>query len=115
MHKQSLFLDLLEHTHVVMPFQPGNKLSVKNRLVERTLIKIIENDEKVLGDQSRLCRGLNVLLDRFAEGDSFAATFIADRVDGKAKQAIDMQVDMRLSEIGVLAGQKLLDVVEDDK
>jgi hypothetical protein len=84
-------------------FKPGNKASAKGREVERILQAIVDGEERTLGDGSRIRIGLNAVLDKFAEGDPWAVGYVTDRLDGKAKQAMELTGSIGLHELGVLA------------
>jgi len=83
-----------------MPFQPGNKLSAKGRRVERILERACAQD-----DDKRIREGVEKVLDLFAQGDKWAVEFVTDRLDGKARQSMDVTARVGLIEMGVLAGQ----------
>jgi hypothetical protein len=66
-------------------FEEGNKAAAKGRTVEKLLERILVQE-----DSKRLRQGLEVLMDKVADGDQRALEFITDRLDGKPKQAIDI-------------------------
>lgn len=61
----------------------GNKNASKSRLFEQTLKRAIAQD-----DGERLRRAAETLLDKAAEGESWAMQMLADRLDGKPSQQI---------------------------
>ena len=68
-----------------MAFEQGNQAAAKGRVVEK-LIERINLQE----DSRRLRQGLEALMDKVADGDQRALEFVTDRLDGKARQAIDV-------------------------
>jgi hypothetical protein len=66
-------------------FEEGNQAAAKGRQVEKLLERI-----NLQEDSKRLREGLEKLMDKVAEGDQRALEFVTDRLDGKAKQAIDV-------------------------
>jgi hypothetical protein len=75
-----------------MPFQKGNKLG-RGRPPDvirfyDVLHRAIKQD-----DAKRLRAIAEKMLDLAAAGEAWAAKEIADRLDGKAKQAVDVTVD----------------------
>jgi len=68
-----------------MAFEEGNKAAAKGRTVEKLLERILVQE-----DNKRLRQGLEVLMDKVAEGDQKALEFVTERLDGKARQAIDL-------------------------
>lgn len=68
-----------------MAFEEGNQLAAKGRVVEK-LIERINTQE----DAKRLRQGLELLMDKVADGDMRALEFVTDRLDGKAKQSVDV-------------------------
>jgi hypothetical protein len=61
----------------------GNKNNTKNKLWDDALRRAITQD-----DGKRLRRAAETLLDKAAEGEAWAVRELADRLDGKATQAI---------------------------
>ena len=68
-----------------MAFEEGNKAAAKGRTVEKLLERILVQE-----DNKRLRQGLEVLMDKVAEGDQKALEFVTERLDGKARQSIDL-------------------------
>jgi hypothetical protein len=66
-------------------FEEGNKAAAKGRTVEKLLERILLQE-----DNKRLRQGLEVLMNKVAEGDQKALEFVTERLDGKARQAIDV-------------------------
>lgn len=90
-----------------MPFQPGNTLGSKSRRVEKMLSRALDQD-----DDRRLRQGVEKLLDLFAEGERWAMEYVRDTLDGKPKQSVAMEVDMKMSEIGALSQRKAGQVID---
>lgn len=88
-------------------FQPGNQASAKGRKVERMLERALLQD-----DDRRLREGVEKLLDLFAAGERWAMEYVRDTLDGKPKQRVDLEVDMRMSEIGALSQRKTGNIIE---
>lgn len=66
-------------------FEEGNKAAAKGRQVEKLLDRILVQE-----DNKRLRQGLELLMDKVAEGDQRALEFVTERLDGKPRQAIDV-------------------------
>jgi hypothetical protein len=66
-------------------FEEGNQVAAKGRTVEK-LIERINTQE----DSKRLRAGLEKLLDKVSDGDQRALEFVTERLDGKARQAVDI-------------------------
>lgn len=93
-----------------MPFEKGNTLGAKGKLFEQALKRAITQD-----DGKRLRAAAESLLTKASEGEAWALNMLADRLDGKPGQSVevvrkqsleDMSLDelrARVSEI--LAGE----------
>jgi hypothetical protein len=68
-----------------MSAEIGNDYAAKGRIVEKMIERI-----NVQEDGKRLRAGLEKLMDKVADGDQKALEFVTDRIDGKARQAIDL-------------------------
>ncbi len=68
-----------------MAFEKGNQEAAKGRVVEKLIERI-----NVQEDSKRLRQGLEALMDKVAEGDHRALEFVTERLDGKARQAVDV-------------------------
>lgn len=66
----------------------GNTNGAKKNLIVTDTLRIVVTQDRV-----KLRKGLEKLLDAASEGDMGAMTFIADRLDGKPKQAVEMSED----------------------
>jgi hypothetical protein len=66
-------------------FEEGNQVAAKGRTVEK-LIERINTQE----DSKRLRTGLEKLMDKVADGNQAALEFVTERLDGKARQAVDI-------------------------
>jgi hypothetical protein len=66
-----------------MAFEEGNQAAAKGRIVEKLLERILVQE-----DSKRLRQGLEVLMDKVADGDQRALEFVTERLDGKAKQPV---------------------------
>ena len=69
-----------------MPFEKGNKLGERGRMFEGALRKAIASD-----DGKRLRLAADQLLDQASYGQPWAIQYLADRLDGKAKQSIAVE------------------------
>lgn len=68
-----------------MAFEEGNQAAAKGRVVEKLIERI-----NVQEDSKRLRQGLEALMDKVADGDQRALEFVTERLDGKARQAVDI-------------------------
>ena len=68
-----------------MAAEIGNEYAAKGRTVEKLIERI-----NVQEDNKRLRAGLEKLMDRLADGDQRALEYVTDRLDGKAKQQVDL-------------------------
>lgn len=66
-------------------FEEGNQAAAKGRVVEKLIERI-----NVQEDSKRLRQGLEALMDKVADGDQRALEFVTERLDGKARQAVDI-------------------------
>lgn len=66
----------------------GNQNGAKSRLFEQTLKRAITQD-----DGNRIRKAAESLLDNAAEGHPWALNMLADRLDGKAAQAVILSQD----------------------
>jgi hypothetical protein len=88
-----------------MPFQKGNTLGAKTKVIEGALRRAIAQDDGV-----RIRAMVEALLDKASEGDLAAANWIADRVDGKPHQSIEQVLDAKVEfEDAIGTAGKLLD------
>jgi hypothetical protein len=68
-----------------MPFEEGNQAAAKGRKIEKMIERAcLQEDDK------RLRQGVEVLLDKVAEGERWALEFLRDSTDGKPRQAVDV-------------------------
>lgn len=79
-----------------MAAEIGNDYAAKGRQVEKLLERILIQE-----DAKRLRQGLEMLMDRVADGDQKALEFVTDRLDGKAKQSVDANItgDLTITKI----------------
>lgn len=82
-----------------MPFEVGNAHGAKARRVERMLERALAQD-----DGRRLRQGCEAILNLFAQGERWACEFVRDTLDGKPTQRVDVEANVTMSSIGVLAG-----------
>ena len=68
-----------------MPFYPGNQISARSQRLSRALERALAAD-----DWKRLHQGCDRLADAFAEGQAWALQMVFDRVEGRARQSIDV-------------------------
>lgn len=66
-------------------FEEGNQAAAKGRTIEKLIERI-----NVQEDSRRLRQGLEVLMNKVADGDQRALEFVTERLDGKARQAVDI-------------------------
>lgn len=66
-------------------FEPGNQLSAKGKQVTRALERALAAD-----NWARLHRGCDKLADAFAAGQPWALQLCFDRLEGRARQQIDV-------------------------
>jgi hypothetical protein len=78
-----------------MPFAKGNKHGGRKPDSE-TFGAVLQRAIKQ-GDPERLRRMADKVLDLGADGERWAVEFLADRLDGKARQQIEMEVDASLT------------------
>jgi len=69
-------------------FEPGNQLSAKGRRVEKMIERALVQE-----DDRRLREGVEQVLNLFAAGERWAIEYVTDRLDGKAKQAVQLSGD----------------------
>jgi hypothetical protein len=74
-----------------MPFQKGNKLGAKAHEGIR-FYDVLHRAIKQ-GSPERMRNIADKLLDLAEQGEAWAVKEVADRLDGKAKQAVDVTVD----------------------
>lgn len=74
-----------------MPFQKGNKLGEKGKLWSNALNIAIRSDRS-----ARLLQAAQALLDQAAEGQEWAIKELANRLDGKAIQAVELEGHVRV-------------------
>lgn len=68
-----------------MPAPKGNQNAAKGKLWNDALRKAIAQD-----DHKRLRRAAETLLDKASEGEPWAIKELADRLDGKAFQSVEL-------------------------
>ena len=81
----------------LMPFEKGNNHGAKSRLFDAALKRAIAQD-----DGKRVRKAAETLLDLAADGERWAVEMLADRLDGKADQTINVVRDpgnMSLAEL----------------
>lgn len=91
-----------------MGFEKGNKHGKGNKgakLIEDALRRAIAQE-----DGKRIREGISKLLDQFAAGDLAAFTIVADRVDGRPIQQVDMNVSRDVRD---LTEQEILERLAD--
>jgi hypothetical protein len=79
-----------------MPFEKGNTLGTKTKLFEGALRRAIAQD-----DGKRLRQAAEQLLTQAAEGEQWAIGMLADRLDGKASQAVEVTHRKPLEELSL--------------
>ena len=78
-----------------MAFEPGNQLAKQHKAIRGVLHKLCVQE-----DWQRVHKMLHSILDKAAEGDMAAATFVADRLDGRV--AIEDSEGRQLPDIGLI-------------
>ena len=89
----------------------GSTNAHKSRMVEQALKRAVMAD-----DGARLRNGVEAQLTKFSEGDQAAAVWVRDTLDGKPKQAIDINEDGNaLTSLQVLFVQALTDRLQSNQ
>lgn len=73
-----------------MPFAKGNKLgqaNTKTRVIEEAIRRAVAAD-----DGKRIRAGVEKLLDQFGQGELAAINAVADRLDGRPNQQVEMNI-----------------------
>lgn len=83
-----------------MAFKPGNNHGAKSRLFDGALRRAIAQD-----DGERLRRAAEKLLDEAAEGKPWAIAQLADRLDGKADQTVNVNRNVESMSLVELASE----------
>jgi hypothetical protein len=83
-----------------MAFQPGNKANAKAKLFDGALRRAIAQD-----DGNRLRAAAEKLLDEAADGKSWAMALLADRLDGKADQTVNVNRSVESMSLAELAAE----------
>lgn len=87
-----------------MPWKPGQSGNPNGRRVEKPFLDSLQR-AIAQDDSERLRKSAETLLNKAAAGESWAVQMLADRLDGKASQAIKVTrevrepMDMSLDEI----------------
>ena len=68
-----------------MAAEKGNDYAAKGRKVEKMLERALLQE-----DDRRLRLGIENVLNKLADGERWALEFVTDRLDGKARQAVDI-------------------------
>jgi len=69
----------------------GNDYAAKGRRVEKMIERaLLQEDDK------RLRQGIESVLDKVADGDRWAIEFVTDRLDGKARQAVELSGEVNV-------------------
>ena len=93
------------------PFAPGKSGNLKgrpkkgfaiadmlNEIGDETTIQVIDGKEVKITKKKLLMRNT---YQRAIEGESFALTFIGDRLEGKARQIMEIDIDQKISMVEV--------------
>ena len=83
-----------------MAFQPGNKHGTKNKLFDAALRRAVAQD-----DGERLRKAAEMLLDEAAAGKPWALAQLADRLDGKADQTVNVNRNVEHMSLAELASE----------
>lgn len=79
-----------------MPFEKGHQHGAKSKLFEGALKRAIAQD-----DGKRLRAAAEALLTNAAEGEPWALNMLADRLDGKAAQSVEVTHNRSLQEMSL--------------
>ena len=79
-----------------MAFEKGNQHAAKGKLFGDALKRAIAQD-----DGKRLRQAAESLLTNAAEGEPWALTMLADRLDGKAAQSVEVTHNRSLQELSL--------------
>ena len=71
----------------------GNKNGAKQRLIEQALIRAIKQRDLVAGDGETLRKIAEAQIDRALSGDPLGFDRVADRLDGKPAQQVQLSGD----------------------
>ena len=71
----------------------GNKNGAKQRLIEQALIRAIKQRDLVAGDGETLRKIAEAMIDRALDGDPLGFDRVADRLDGKPAQQLQLSGD----------------------
>ena len=77
-------------------FQPGNAWAAKSKVIDnmiRSVLTIDEDEAAKRQERSRLRRAIEVQLDKAASGELPSLDWLTCRLEGKAKQSVDMTVE----------------------
>ena len=77
-----------------MPFEKGNQLAVNGKRVQTLLERLVTQDNAV-----QLRKGLEKVLEMFADGDRWAIEYVTDRLDGKATQTTNVNISRIAKEL----------------
>ena len=83
-----------------MAFQPGHKHGAKSKLFDGALRRAIAQD-----DGERLRKAAEMLLDEAAAGKPWALAQLADRLDGKADQTVNVNRNVENMSLAELAAE----------
>jgi hypothetical protein len=83
-----------------MAFKPGNLLGAKSKLFDGALRRAIAQD-----DGERLRATAERLLDEAAAGKPWAVALLADRLDGKADQTVNVNKGVESMSLAELAAE----------
>lgn len=95
-----------------MPWQPGQSgnpegAGSKGRRFARILERAMIQEESKAEEQQRLRMGIEKALDKAAEGDLPSITFLADRLDGKPAQSVELSGDIGLRKAAEMTDDQL--------
>lgn len=78
-----------------MPFQPGQSGNPKGRASEKPFRVAIDMELKAAGEDHKKLRAIaKRLLDEAEKGEAWAVKEVADRLDGKPTQIMDVDVTL---------------------
>ena len=79
-----------------MPFEKNNQLARNSKQVQAMLERIVKQDNSV-----KLRIGLEKVMGMFADGDKWAIDYVTDRLDGKATQTTNVNINQTLTELTI--------------
>ena len=79
-----------------MAFEKYNQIGKNPKQVQALLERIVKQD-----NAQKLRQGLEKVMDMFADGDKWAIDYVTDRLDGKATQTTNVNINQTLTELTI--------------